>query len=196
MCRWKITKFLLVLLLILSFPLQAQENNYYFGFGLGSSQFNLNKPNIIESNASLTQLSSFTDSSTSFSIFGGMPLDEYLSLEADFLFTGDITASDSSKKTKLFDVSTLALTVVYSKQINEDTTLFGKLGVHMWDISESSGDLDTINNAVDITYGLGVDFNLYGTDQRQLRLQWNHYEFDDVFIESNDTITVSLLFLH
>ena len=58
----------------------------------------------------------------------------------------------------------------------------------IWDISESSGNLYTINNAVDLTYGIGMDVNLYGHRSRQLRFQWNHYEYDGVFINNSDTL--------
>jgi hypothetical protein len=84
--------------------------------------------------------------------------------------------------------------VALSNQVTERIRLFGRIGTHFWDISESSGALNTINNAVDLTYGLGVDINIYGDRSRQLRLQWNHYEYDGVFIDNGDIISVSLLF--
>ena len=183
------------LLMVLSLPTYADNSYYYLGLGIGNSQFDLNKSNIIADDSRLGSGSSFTDDSTAFDFFGGIQLDQYLSLEADILLAGDITATDAGRKFKLFDTSTLALTIALSKQIGDGIRMFGKIGAHLWDISEGSSDLDTIDNAVDLTYGLGMDINLYGDLSRQMRIQWNHYEYDGIFIDSNDTISVSLLFL-
>jgi hypothetical protein len=186
---------LLVLLVLFSLDAGAAEGKYSLGLGIGKSQFDLNEANIIANYSSLTSTSTFTDSSTAFTFFGGIQLDQYLSLEADFLFAGDVVATDAGQQIKLFDVSTLAFTVALSKRVSESIRLFARLGAHWWDISASFGDQPTINNAVDLTYGLGADFNLYGDGSRQLRVQWNHYEYDGVFIDYSDTLTMSLLFL-
>ena len=192
--RYKCT-ILLALLVTLSLDAFAQDSYFLLGLGVGNSQFQLNEANIISDFSGLSSASTFTDDSTAFSFFGGMQLDEYLAIEMDFLASGDIVATEAGQNIKLFDVSTLAFTVAFSKQVSERTRLFARGGVHWWDISESSGDLDIINNAVDLTYGLGADFNLYGSRSRQLRVQWNHYEYDGVYIDSSDTISLNLLFL-
>jgi len=111
------------------------------------------------------------------------------------LISGDITTTEAGQLIKLFDVSSLAITLALGKQFSERIGLFAHLGAHFWDISESSGNLDTINSAVDITYGIGMDVNVYGDRSRQLRIQWNHYEYDGVFIDDSDILSVNLLFL-
>ena len=186
---------LLVPLLLLTLEATAAEGKYSLGLGLGKSLFELNETNIIANYSSLSSSSSFTDSSTAFTFFGGIQLDEYLSLDAEFLAGGDIVATEAGQQFKLFDVSSLAFTLALSKRVSESIRLFTRLGIHWWDISASFGDQPTINNAVDLTYGLGADINLYGDRSRQLRVQWNHYEYDGVFIDYSDTLTLSLLFL-
>jgi len=195
MKRYFITTFLFAALLGVSMHSYAETADYYFGLGIGNSQFDLNESNITSEFTSLDSSSSFSDDATSFSLFAGIPLDQYLSLEADFQSTGDISATGPDKKVKLFDTSTLAITAVISRQVNDNVSLFGKVGAHFWDISEGSDDLDTIDSAIDLIYGLGADINLYGDRSRQLRVQWNHFEYDGVLIESNDTFSISLLFL-
>jgi hypothetical protein len=191
----RLDSILLVLLVLFSLDANAAEGKYSLGLGLGKSQFDLNESNIVANYSSLTSSSTFTDSSTAFTFFGGIQLDPYLSLEMDFLAAGDIVASDAGQQYKLFDVSTLAFTVALSKRVSESVRLFARLGGHWWDISASFGDQPTINNAFDLTYGLGADLNVYGDGSRQLRVQWNHYEYDGVFIDYSDTLTMSLLFL-
>ncbi len=185
-----------IMIVLLLVSAAAESGLYLLGLGIGNSNFNLNQSGIVASfSPPLTGSSTFNDSATAFSFYGAKRLDEYLTLEADLLFSGDITATEADQIIKLFDVSSLAFTLALGKQFRERIALFGRLGAHFWAISESSVDLNTINNAVDLTYGIGMDVNLYGDRSRQLRIQWNHYEYDGVFIDDSDTLTVNLLFL-
>ena len=172
----------------------ASKPGYYLGLGVGQSSFGFNKPNIVADYPQLSSSSRIKDDATAFSFYGGIPFDEYLSLEFDFVLAGDISAKEANRNRKLFDVSTLAITAMLSKPLSENSRFFGRLGAHLWDISESSGNLDTINNAVDLTFGFGMDINIYGDTSRQLRVQWNHYEYDGIYLEDSDVVSVSLLF--
>ena len=165
----------------------ASKPSYYLGVGVGQSSFEFNEPNIIADYSQLTATSRIKDDATAFSFYGGIPFDEYLSLEF-------ISAKEANLNRKLFDVSTLAITAMLSKPLSENSRFFGRLGAHLWDISESSGELDTINNAVDLTFGFGIDINVYGDRSRQLRVQWNHYEYDGIYLDDSDLFSVSLLF--
>lgn len=185
----------LALLMSLSGKSYAQEYRFALAPAIGQSSFELNEANIIADYASLSSSSSFVDNPTSFSFLGGMQLDEYLSVEMDLLIAGDISADEAGRRFKLFDVTTVAFTLMLSYPLGERSSLFGRIGVHLWDISQSFGNLDTINNATDLTYGLGADINLYGDKSRQLRIQWNHYEYDGIYLESSDTLSLGLLFL-
>ncbi|MFB3058406.1 MAG: outer membrane beta-barrel protein [Gammaproteobacteria bacterium] len=187
---------LLIMIGLLLVSATAESGSYLLSLGIGNSNFQLNQPGIVANfKPPLTGSSTFNDSATAFSFYGAKRLDEYLTLEADLLISGDITATEAGQIIKLFDVSSLAITLALGKQFGERTGLFARLGAHFWDISEDSGNLNTINSAVDITYGIGMDVNLYGDRSRQLRIQWNHYEYDGVFIDDSDTLTVNLLFL-
>ena len=172
----------------------SHNHSYYLGVGIGQSSFDFNQLNIVSDFSQLSNASTITDDATSFNFYGGIPLDEYLSLEFDLVLAGDISAREAGRKTKLFDVSTFAVTAMLSRPVSDNTRLFGRLGAHMWDISESGGALDTINNAVDLTFGFGADINLYGDTSRQLRVQWNHYVYDDIYIEDSDILSISILF--
>lgn len=193
----KLTRYLTLssVLILLSINSAAAYGPFYLSLGIGNSDFDLNEAGIVASYSALSNSSEFNDSSTAFSLYGAMQLDEYLSLEADLLIAGDVTAIEAGQVIKLFDVTTLAVTLALSRQFGERTRLFTRAGVHFWDISESFGDLNTINNATDITYGIGIDINLYGDRSRQFRIQWNHYEYDKVFINDSDILTLNLLFM-
>jgi len=193
----KVTRYLLLpsVLMVLSINSAVAYGPFYLSLGVGNSNFQLNEAGIVASFSALTSSSEINDSATAFSLYGAMQMDEFLSLEADLLIAGDITATEAGQVIKLFDVTTLALTLALSKQFGERTRLFTRAGVHFWDVAESFGDLNTIDNATDITYGIGMDINLYGDRSRQFRIQWNHYEYDGVFIKDSDTLSLNLLFM-
>lgn len=192
----KLIKYLILACMVMLQPTQvaAEYNLFSVSVGIGNSNFQLNQPGIVTSYG-LSGSNEFNDSATAFSLYGAMQFDEYLSLEADLLIAGDITVVELGQVIKLFDVSSFAVTVALAKPVGARSRIFARLGAHFWDISESSGNWGTINNAVDLTYGIGMDVNLYGDRSRQLRIQWNHYEYDEVFIIDSDTITLNLLFL-
>ena len=52
----------------------------------------------------------------------------------------------------------------------------------------------SVGDGVDLTYGVGMDIDLYGGEERKLRIKWKRFEFDDVYLSSADLITLGLLF--
>ncbi len=189
---------LVVVLTLLSMNAAAQEGNFSIGVGIGHSQFDLNEPNIINSYPELNTGAQFDDSATTLNLSGTWIMDDHFALEFDLVLAGDVTATDSGQKFKLFDVTTLATTLAYNQRVSENIKLFGRFGVHLWDISAGSSHgyyNNSINSAVDLTYGFGADFSLFGNRARQLRLQWNHYEYDGVFINDNDIFSVNIVFV-
>lgn len=186
--------FIISITLIITSTAGAAHPAFYLGLGIGHSSFDFNNSNIVSDFRQLSDAGTISDDATTFDFYGGIPLDEFLSLEFDLVLAGDVTAREAGRSSKLFDVSTFDVTAMLSKQVSANTRMFGRLGAHMWDISESGGALDTINNAVDVTFGLGADINLYGSTSRQLRVQWNHYRYDGIYIEDNNILSISLLF--
>ncbi|MDH5356763.1 MAG: hypothetical protein OEY09_20150, partial [Gammaproteobacteria bacterium] len=142
-------------LILLSNAKAAEEDGGYFmGVGLGSSQFQLNQTEIVVSYSPLTSASSFNESETAFNVLGGIRFDEYLPLESELIFAGDITVRDAGRTYKLFNANTA------------DTRLFARLEVHLWSIHDPAGDFDTINSGTDLTYSFGTGINVYGCRSR------------------------------
>jgi hypothetical protein len=192
------TPYLPALFFLLLFSQQSLADLYLpigFGLGVGNSTFDLNESSIVSSYSGVTSSSKFDDESTNFTMFINYHLDENLALEMEYMTIGDITASESGNTTKLFNADTVVFSAMLSKQINDRVNIFAKFGAHLWDISEGSRTDRSINSATDLAYGLGMDINVYGPKSRQLRVQWHHYNFDEVFINDSDSITISILFL-
>ena len=184
--------------MLVSTNVMAEEGSFSIGVGLGYSSFNLNETNLINTNPDLNPGAQFDDTATTLNLYGAWLMDDHFAMELDLVFAGDITASDSGIKYKLFDVTTLATTLAYNQRVSEGIKLFARFGVHLWNISDGSSSgyySNSISSAVDLTYGLGVDFSLFGNRARQLRLQWNHYEYDGVFINDNDIFSLNLIFV-
>jgi len=171
----------------------ADDKIFSFGLGIGRSTFQLNQTQIIAGDSTLSNATTFDDKTTSFSLFGGFKFDPYLSMEFDYLDSGKIKAVEARRASSIFKINSLAATVALSTQVVDSTRLFARLGVHEWNITMSADDSST--DSLDLTYGLGADINIYGDLSRQMRVQWNHYEFDGILINSSDSVTISLLFL-
>ena len=184
----------LYLLLILPFQSFALGESYSFGIGVGQSSFQLKQASIIANYSGLTSSSSFTDSSTTLLFSGGVQLDPYLSLNLEYLAQGDIKATESLVQKKLFDVSTLTFAVGLHHEFNERFNGYARLGVHMWDATTGS-DFDSVDGTVDLTYGIGMDINIYGGRERLMRIQWDRYDYDGVYLDSSDVISISLMFI-
>ena len=63
---------------------------FLLGAGVGESQFQLNESKIISNYSTLSNSSTFSDSSTGVKFFGGIQMDQHLSLELAYLQAGDI----------------------------------------------------------------------------------------------------------
>lgn len=186
---------ILLMIVVMPYRVDGFDDRYSFGVGVGSTAFNLDEANIVANYVSLNDSATFTDNSTTFVIYGGIRLDEYMVIETDFLMQGDIAATQSGVKRKLFDVDTLSVTVALQHELSSRINAFARIGVHMWDATVGSDSLTSVDSSVDLTYGLGLDINVYGGKERVMRIQWNHYEYDGVFLDHGDTLSLSLRFL-
>ena len=85
---------LLIMMVLLLVSAAAESGLYLLGLGIGNANFHLNQSGIVtDFSPPLTGSSTFNDSSTAFSFYGAKRLDEYLTLEADLLISGDVTAT-------------------------------------------------------------------------------------------------------
>jgi hypothetical protein len=43
-------------------------------------------------------------------------------------------------------------------------------------------------------WGLGADINLYGGNERKLRVEWDYYKPDNVYVKNINSLTANLVF--
>ncbi len=128
--------------------------------------------------------------------FLGYRFDEILAVQCDFVGGGSIRVNDNGVNKKLFDPFLFSVSAVLNKPISENLNAFGKLGGTFWTLSQplTSAQSLTVDNGFGLSFGAGVDFNLYGGKERMIRLEWNHYKMDDVLIKSADSLTIAGIF--
>ncbi|MCF6236774.1 MAG: porin family protein [Gammaproteobacteria bacterium] len=106
----------------------------YLGVNLGSAKYDL-----------------ANDSSPSFSIFGGLKLNELLSIELGFVDFGDVDAVSVKS-----EASTLYGSVVANADLSNELTAFVQIGLANWDY-----DVGAVNDSsVDVFFGGGLNYEV------------------------------------
>lgn len=136
-------------------------------------------------NATLT-----TDSATGLGVFGGFAFNPNIAVEAEYLSLGEVKGGGFTAKSSGFSVG-----AVGSFPINEQFSLFGKLGYAMLvtKVTPAGVTPDLKGNA--ITYGLGGQYNV--SPSVGIRLGWDSYKLDDSsqnFKGKNSMISVGGVF--
>lgn len=112
-----------------------------------------------------------TDNPTALGVFGGYSFNPNFAVEAEYINLGEVKNGVFSAKSDGFSVSGVG-----SYPINEQFSLFGKLGYAMLTSKFSGGASvpDRKSNAV--TYGLGGQYNV--SPSVGVRLGWDKYKFN------------------
>ena len=165
---------------------------WYFGLGIGESIQGLNKSNIASAFSAATPASSYNHDDFTFNIYGGYFLDRLLAVEFGFTELGNVIATTNGASSKLFNIYSIYIDTVMLHRYNKNAAIYAKVGAHFWDIGTSSGS--SITNGTDLTLGAGIELNIYGGNNRVVRVEWVHYQFDKVYLDSSDTLTLNLVF--
>lgn len=152
-------KIIIAVLLSVFIAAPAVAGDYYGGIKVGKAKTSFDN----------TVLS--TDSSTIFGLLGGYTFSPNFAVEAEYADLGKATESISASDMKS---SELGLSAVGSFPINQDFSVYGKLGVASATTKEA-GAADAKRSAV--TYGLGGQYNASSTIG--IRLGYDHYDLGD-----------------
>ena len=105
---------------------------------------------------------------------------------------GTAIATTSGISSKLFNSYDSFVNATMSRPYNDNATLFGKIGVHFWNIGPNTST--KLAEGTDLAVGAGVEFNLSGSSGRTMRIEWDRYLFDNIYIDTIDTLTLNLVF--
>lgn len=180
----------------LTFPgIAAAEQGYYFGIGIGHPSVSTNNETVQSQYVDLTPSTTIKVSDTAFELYGGYQFDEHLAVEMDYVVIGEVVARNGATSHKLFSTEGPAITGMLRQDVNEHFTVFVKLGAHFWDVADAQDNPGRSSDGMNLTYGAGADINLYGGKSRRIRLQWNRYYYDNVFLKQADVATIGALFM-
>jgi len=166
---------------------------WYFGLGIGKTVIAVNKPSLVSGFSSIaTPSSTFNHDDLAFNIYSGYKLDKLLSLEFGLSELGSAIATTNGAASKLFNIYTLFFNTTARHRYNKNAIFFGKIGAHSWSLGSS---LNTTHaTGTDLLLGAGIELNLFKNINRKIRIEWSHYFFDKVYIDSVDALTINLIF--
>lgn len=160
----------------------------YAGLGLGLVNFAANKSSI----PSLSATSSVDSNSYNLNLFAGYQLDPFLGFEIDYIGKGGLTATDQGQTTKLFDVDLTTVAATIGTAVNDNIRIYTKLGGTFWNFSSQQNV--KANDGFGPSVGFGADINLYGGDDRKLRIEYNYYHLDRVFVKDASNLSINAVF--
>ena len=168
-----ITRLLLVNGLIASMPLFADNGV--------SADINVSRPqSSIESlylGGSIGQASysDLDESDIGFKLFAGINLNELVSVELGWVDFGSVEYADVT-----IDASAFYLGVVGNFELQNDLSLYGKLGFSSWDVDFKDDTVSESDSGSDITYGLGVNYQFSGHAGMQLSVDQYPLDGEDI----------------
>ncbi|MFW2373856.1 MAG: outer membrane beta-barrel protein [Gammaproteobacteria bacterium] len=181
-------------LLAFSASVSAKDNNkigFYFGAGISQTTLAVNQQNMAITYSTDPQ-SSFETNGLGLDLMVGIELDEYLSFEVAYTEIGSVALNNGTTQQKLFDADMFNISAVISHPVSQKVDVYGRLGMSYW--STLNEEFDTMESGSGIVYGAGFDINIYGNENRLLRVEWRRQEFDSITFESADTVSASAVF--
>jgi OOP family OmpA-OmpF porin len=166
--RYSVLAVLFSVLSLGSAPASSQDAGGYVGFNFGQSKV---------TDFDCTGATTCDDKDTAFSIFGGYQFNRNFAVEFAYTDLGQTSASAPGASAR-FEVSGIEVTGVGIIPINQDFSLYGKLGIFLWDLDVAatlgplSGTLS--EDGTDLTYAIGFRYSF--AKNLALQAQWQRYK--------------------
>lgn len=117
------------------------------------------------------------DKDTALTVFGGYQINKNFGAELGYVTLGEVSATLSgvtvTAETKGFE-----LVGVGTVPLNQQFSLFGKLGFFRWDVDATAPGVSVSESGTDLTYGFGVKYDF--TKNFAVRGYWQKYNDVDV----------------
>ena len=167
---------------------QAADTGFYIGGSLGQSKVSdFSGSDIDAANASegITSSSSSDDKDTGWKAFAGYRVMKYLAIEGAYTNFGEatangiVTAPAAFTFDSKFEAESWSLSALGILPLNEQFSLFARLGVNVWDADYSVSapgfvSISDSEDGTDVVYGLGAAYNI--TKNLNLRGEWERYD--------------------
>lgn len=138
------------------------EAGVYLGAGLGKSDYN-------------DSLWSVEDGAndTGWKLFGGYQFNPYICLEAAWVDLGKVKYRNASIETR-----GLAIDGIGAIPVGPIVSIFGKLGMFVWDQDIRVDTERDDNTGNDLTWGYGMGVRLFD-NRLGIRIEWERYKSDN-----------------
>ena len=134
----------------------ASQAEVFLGAGIGQSDIDDSARGV-----------SLNESDSAWKLYGGMMATENFGFEAGWTDLGDASSGVVDTETEAFYVAGVA-----AFPIVENFSIYGKLGIALWD-----QDINTVSyDGEDLMYGIGAKYKFM--DQFHAILEWEQYDAD------------------
>ena len=171
---------------------QAADTGFYIGGSFGKSKVSdFNGADVDAELASLgiTSTTSTDDKDTGWKAFAGYRIMKYLAVEGAYTNFGEatantvITAPTAGTFNTDLESESWSISAVGILPLNDQFSLFARLGVNVWNIDISASGtgsgavvVSDSEDGTDVVYGLGAAYNI--TQNLSVRGEWERYDFD------------------
>lgn len=179
-------------LCVASVPGYSQDAGWYAGVILGQSKAR---------NTDCTGVATCDDTDTAWSIFGGYQVNANFGVQFGYADLGKVGASGTDPFLGAFSISYestgFELSGVGTIPINERFSVYGKLGLFMWDLDAKAtssvfGSGSLSEDGTDLTYAIGAKYGF--TKNFAVQLQWQRYNDigNDATVGTSDIDVIGL----
>jgi len=150
-----------------STPALSQDAGWYGGISFGQSKAK-------DACTGLVGLGiTCDDTDTALTLFGGYQINKSFGAELGYVNLGEVSATGPGG-TATIEAKGFELVGVGTLPINQQFSLFGKLGFFRWDLDASAPGVSISESGMDLTYGFGVKYDF--TKNFAVRAYWQQYK--------------------
>jgi len=160
----------LLALVAVSTPALSQDTGWYAGLGVGQSKAKDACTGVAGPGISCD------DTDTAWKIFGGYQFNANFGAELGYTDLGEVSATFAGFGSATIESKGIELLGVGTYPINQQFSIFGKLGFFRWDVdaNDGTGLVGSVSDSgTDLTFGFGVKYNF--TKNVALRAEWQRY---------------------
>jgi OOP family OmpA-OmpF porin len=152
-----------------STPALSQDTGWYGGLGIGQSTFVDSCTGVVGPGISCEE------KDTAWKIFGGYQFNRNFAGEFGYADLGKTTVSLSGFGSASIGAQGFELTGVGSVPVNEQLSVYGRLGFFLWNVDLKAGVIGSASaSGIGLTFGFGASFNV--ATNAALRLEWQRYK--------------------
>jgi OOP family OmpA-OmpF porin len=153
---------------VITTPALAKDTGAYAGGSIGLTSID------ICSELNALGATSCDDEDTGLKVFGGYKFNRNLAVEGGYVDFGEISASAGTSTVRVSSDALFAAAVGILP-VSGQFSVFGKVGLFMWDLTGTGTGIGTISDdGTDVFIGLGLNFDI--TQQFAVRAEWESYD--------------------